>query len=171
MRRVGEHTGSRQFLLAHGSASALPPGLLTPSDPADTLACMIRESPARGFTLIELLVVLLLLGLAAALAAPALRTRKPGRTGLESLVSTARGTAVRRGETLYLQIAASGEWRLEGGASPPVKPLASGRLAPFTGLPLTLLLSPVGTCAFDARSGAAARTIQLDPLTCDIADP
>ncbi len=132
---------------------------------------MPREGPDGAFTLIELLVVLVLLGLAAALAAPALRPREPAGAGLETLVSTARETAVRRGETLSLQVAASGEWRLDGETPAQAKPLGSGRLAPFTGLPLTLLFSPVGTCAFDARSGAAARAIRLDPLACGIAAP
>jgi prepilin-type N-terminal cleavage/methylation domain-containing protein len=122
-----------------------------------------------GFTLIELLVVLVLLGMAAALAAPALRSVLPTRPGLSSLIPAARDAAARRGETVYLRVAESGEWRMEGAASSEAGPLATGRVDPFPGLPLTLVVSPLGSCAFDLRSAQAACSIRLDPLTCKVA--
>jgi prepilin-type N-terminal cleavage/methylation domain-containing protein len=125
----------------------------------------LRQS--GGFTLIELLVVLVLLGMAAALAAPALRSFRPPRPALSSLIPGARDAAARRGETVYLRIGASGKWRMEG-ASSGAGPLATGRVDPFPGLPLTLIVSPLGSCAFDLRSTDAARSIRLDPLTCKV---
>jgi prepilin-type N-terminal cleavage/methylation domain-containing protein len=128
----------------------------------------LRQS--GGFTLIEMLVVLVLLGMAAALAAPALRSLDPPRPALSSLIPGARDAAARRGETVYLRIAKSGEWRMEGAASSDAGPLASGRVDPFPGLPLTIIVSPLGSCAFDLRSTEAARSIRLDPLTCKVDD-
>jgi prepilin-type N-terminal cleavage/methylation domain-containing protein len=128
----------------------------------------LRQS--GGFTLIEMLVVLVLLGMAAALAAPALRSLDPPRPALSSLIPGARDAAARRGETVYLRIAKSGEWRMEGAASSGAGPLATGRVDPFPGLPLTIIVSPLGSCAFDLRSTEAARSIRLDPLTCKVDD-
>lgn len=124
-----------------------------------------------GFTLIELLVVLILLGLAAALAAPAFESFRPARPALSSLIPASRDAAARRGETVYLRIAESGEWRMDGAASSDAGPLATGRVDPFPGLPLTIVVSPLGSCAFDLRSTEAARTIRLDPLTCKADGP
>ncbi len=126
---------------------------------------------SEGFTLIEMLVLLVLLGMAAAVAAPALRSVLPARPALSSLVPAARDAAARRGETVYLRVAKSGEWRMEGAASSAAGPLATGQVDPFPGLPLTLVVSPLGSCAFDLRSTQAARSIRLDPLTCKIQRP
>jgi prepilin-type N-terminal cleavage/methylation domain-containing protein len=124
-----------------------------------------------GFTLIEMLVVLVLLGMAAALAAPALRSFRPARPAQGALIPGARDAAARRGETVYLRIAESGEWRMEGAASSDAGPLATGRVEPFPGLPLTIIVSPLGSCAFDLRSAQAAHLIRLDPLTCKVDGP
>jgi prepilin-type N-terminal cleavage/methylation domain-containing protein len=126
---------------------------------------------SKGFTLIEMLVVLVLLGMAAAVAAPAIRSVLPARPALSSLVPAARDAAARRGETVYLRVAESGEWRMEGAVSSDAGPLATGRVDPFPGLPLTLIVSPLGSCAFDLRSTQAARSIRLDPLRCKIQGP
>ncbi len=124
-----------------------------------------------GFTLIEMLVVLVLLGMAAAVAAPAIRSVLPRHPALSSLVPAARDAAARRAETVYLRVAESGEWRMEGAASSGAGPLATGRVDPFPGLPLTLIVSPLGNCAFDLRSTQAARSIRLDTLSCKIERP
>jgi prepilin-type N-terminal cleavage/methylation domain-containing protein len=123
-----------------------------------------------GFTLVEMLVVLVLLGMAAALAAPAVRSLRPPRPVLSSLIPNSRDAAARRGETVYLRIMASGKWRMEG-ASSGASPLATGQVDPFPGLPLTIIVSPLGSCAFDLRSTRAARSIRLDPLTCKVDGP
>ena len=123
-----------------------------------------------GFTLVEILVVLVLMGLAAALVAPALIAPRHD-SDLKTLLGSARDAAARRGEVVYLQIEPSGNWRLEGGASPLEGTLAAGRIKPFLTVPATLVVSPLGSCAFDVRSGAAARVVALDQLTCEIRAP
>ena len=127
----------------------------------------------RGFTLIEMLVVLVLIGVLAGLVGPALLPAKdePDPNALAPVIDAAREAAVRRSETVYLRIEASGAWRIDGGASLEEGPLASGRiddarLADGTGA--TLVVSPFGSCAFDVRSARAARTLPLDPLTCEL---
>ena len=129
-------------------------------------------SAARGgFTLLELVVVLVVLALAAALAAPALVRRPDARSGgLDALVLAAREAAARRGETMRLAIAGSGAWRLDGEASTAEAPIQSGEIESFPGLPFTLIVSPVGSCGFDARSAAADSAVRLDPLTCTLLD-
>jgi prepilin-type N-terminal cleavage/methylation domain-containing protein len=121
-----------------------------------------------GFTLIEMLVVMVLLAMAAALAAPAIRSVLPARTGLTSLLPAARDAAASRGETIYLRISETGEWRMEGASSTQAGPFATGHIDPVPGLPLTLVVSPQGSCAFDLRSSKAAGAIHLDPVTCKI---
>jgi prepilin-type N-terminal cleavage/methylation domain-containing protein len=123
-----------------------------------------RRARHRAFTLVEMLVVIVLLGLAVGLAAPALRAPRPAADGLATLLPVAREAAVRRGETVYLRVAESGAWRLEGASSAADGAFGSGRVAPFAGVPLTLVVSPLGSCAFDAPD--AGRALPLDPLTC-----
>jgi hypothetical protein len=108
--------------------------------------------------------VLALLALLVAVAVPALRRPPPPAAGLESLLPIAREAAVRRGETLRLRLAASGEWSLQGGTADGT--IAAGRVS-SGGADLTLVVSPLGTCGFD---GAAARApaLPLDPLTCEL---
>ena len=130
---------------------------------------MVRRS--KGFTLLELVVVLIVLSLAAALALPAL-SRTPDRRegGLSVLLTTSREAAARRGETIRLSIAASGQWRMEGMASAREAPIQAGQVDTFPGLPLSIIVSPVGSCGFDARSARSASAVHLDPLTCTIAE-
>ena len=121
--------------------------------------------------MIEMVVVLVLIGLTAALAAPALLRPARGESGFRHLVSTAREAAIRRGETVHLRIGASGEWRIEGSASAAPEVLLTGRVDPFYEHPLTVLLSPTGSCALDAASSVIAGDMRLDPLTCEVAQP
>lgn len=125
----------------------------------------------HGFTLIEVLVVLLLLGLAAALVAPIFLPRADAEHEIARLVRQTRDVAERRGETVHLTIATSGTWWMQGAASAAAGPLTGGRLEAFSGPPGTLVVSPIGTCAFDARSAAAAGAIAIDPLTCEVRAP
>ncbi|HEX6105606.1 MAG TPA: prepilin-type N-terminal cleavage/methylation domain-containing protein [Gemmatimonadales bacterium] len=126
---------------------------------------------ARGFTLLELVVVLIVLSLATALAVPALRRPTDHQeSGLGALILGAREAAARRGETMYLSVATSGDWKLEGGGPGGEAPIQTGEVEPFPGLPLTLIVSPVGSCGFDARSARAAAAVRLDPLTCTLLD-
>jgi len=123
----------------------------------------------RGFTLVEMLVVLTLLGLAAALVAPAiLPARHTDASQFAALVAASRDAALRRAEVMWLRVERSGTWRLDGDASAAQGAVATGRLdvAPAGGF--TLVISPLGSCAFDVRSDAAARAITLEPLTCEM---
>jgi len=125
-----------------------------------------------GFTLVEVLVVLILLGVVAGLVAPALRPPpRPDESGVAALVRRARQTAARRGETIYLGLSPTGAWRIDGAASLAEGALATGAVTDYAGPPATLVISPIGTCAFDLRSGAAASTVAIDVLTCEVLAP
>jgi type II secretion system protein H len=124
-----------------------------------------------GFTLLELVVVLMLMGLAAALVAPVLLPRHHDESALNALLASAREAAAHRGEVVRLHIEPSGQWRMEGAANPLEGTLATGRVQPFLTTPVTLTVSPLGSCAFDLRSAAAAGAVALDPLTCEIRTP
>src|SRR5207245_11192457 len=129
---------------------------------------MARRSPARpGFTLVEILVVLIMMGLAAALVAPALLAPHHHASTLNDVVAGARDAAARRGEVLYLSIEPTGRWRLEGGANPLEGTLAAGCDESLIAGRVTLIVSMIGSCAFDVRSAAAASSITLKQLTCD----
>jgi hypothetical protein len=110
---------------------------------------------------------MILLSLAAAIALPPLgRRTEPRRGELASLILLSQEAAARRGEAIHLEIAGSGVWTIQGSASRADGPIRAGRVDSFPGLPLTLLVSPVGSCGFDARSAQAAAEVRLDPLTC-----
>src|SRR2546426_8059701 len=131
-----------------------------------------RATPRRsGFTLIEMLVVLILMGLAAALVAPALLPHHHDQSALSALLGSAREVAARRGEVVYLHIDPTGQWRMEAGANPLAGTLATGSVPPFLTASGTLIASPLGSCAFHAPSAAAAAAVALDPLTCQIRSP
>jgi type II secretory pathway pseudopilin PulG len=126
-----------------------------------------------GFTLVEVTVVLVLLVLAAALVAPAFIFREEDNaSSLGSIVTGVQELAARRGETLQLQVAADGRWKVESAASVAEGDLARGHLeVEIEGAPFTLVVSPIGTCGFDVRSSHAARFIKVDPLTCEVDAP
>ena len=127
------------------------------------------DSSHEGFTLLEMVVVLVLLALAAVLAAPALGKREePRESELAALLTGAREAAARRGETIHLRISASGSWRIEGGGGGDTRAIQTGEVEPFAGLPLTVVVSPLGTCGFDASSATAAAGIALEPLSCTL---
>jgi len=127
-------------------------------------------TPRAGYTLIELLVVLLLMGLAVALVLPALRPPRRDESQLNSLLGQARAAAAARGERIYLRIAPTGEWRMEGGGSPLEGDVGRGRIESSVTGPVTFILSPLGSCALDARSAASAPGLRLDPLVCNISE-
>lgn len=123
----------------------------------------------RGFTLVEILVVLILMGLMAGLVAPSIigtRQSDDPASQLRELVRSASAAAVKRGEVVQLSLASSGQWELVGIASTPPDEIASGRLK-SSGTAMTVLFSPLGTCAPDLRSEQAAAALALDPIMCD----
>ncbi len=116
--------------------------------------------------------MLVLLGLAAALAAPAFLSRERApESQLAVIVRGARELAERRGEIVHLHVNSSGDWQVEGASSPAAGTLAEGRLDDFAGPRFTLVVAPIGTCAFDVRSAIAASVIAIDPLTCEVQAP
>jgi prepilin-type N-terminal cleavage/methylation domain-containing protein len=123
-----------------------------------------------GFTLVELLVVLVVMGLMVGLVAPAVvpRPAPDERGSLAPAIRFAREAAVRRSEIVHLRIDASGAWRVDGTSSSDDGPLATGRVERYDHGAATLVASPVGTCAFDARSARVGEALLLDPLTCEI---
>ena len=124
-----------------------------------------------GFTLIELLVVLAIMAIATALVAPAiLRPFRDDRAQLAGVVASAREIAAARGEIVYLRFDPSGQWHTEGGGSQISAAITHGQMRPLAQVPLTLIIAPTGSCAFNVRSiAAAAAAVTLDPLTCEIA--
>ena len=121
---------------------------------------------SRGYTVIEVLVVLLLMGLAAALVAPAF-VQHDERGALVTLIGEARRTAIHRAEGMALRIERSGAWRLDGLASTEAGAIAMGTLSPAPPLAVTLLFSPLGTCAPDVETARDAEALQLNPLLCE----
>jgi prepilin-type N-terminal cleavage/methylation domain-containing protein len=124
-----------------------------------------------GYTLIEMLVVLVIMGLAAGLVAPMLLrpTTYDRQRQLTAVVQAARTTAATRGEVIYVRIEPTGEWHMEGGGLAVEGDVARGRMDRLSTAPLTLIVSPIGSCSFDVRSTAAAAAIvKLDPLICEL---
>lgn len=121
----------------------------------------------KGYTLIEVVVVLVVMALAAGLVVPALTVRRHPTAGVIALIGEARAVAIRRAEAVYLRVEASGAWRMDGAASSRAGAIATGRLAPAPAVPLTLVFSPLGSCAPDVETAPAAEPLGLDPLTCE----
>ena len=117
---------------------------------------------SRGVTLLELLIVLVLMAVFAALVVPAVGRREgPVATADDALVSSARQTAVRRGEPLRLQLAASGTWSLTSQRDGAL--VDSGHI---TGerRSTSLLVDVLGGCVPTESTTSTATA--FDPLSC-----
>ena len=114
---------------------------------------------ARGFTLLEIVVTLVLLGLAAAMVAPAFRRDTSRDSDIRAVVASAREAAVRRAQTLVLHVDDRGAWRLT-----PVRDTASIRsgVLPESRETLTLRISPLGACFHEEPSIAP----KWDAIAC-----
>lgn len=112
-----------------------------------------------GFTLLEIVVTLVLLGLAAAMVAPAFRRDTSPEVDVRSLVAGARESAVRRAQTLVLRVDDRGAWRLTPIGD--TTSIGTGMLSEG-GQPLALVIGPLGTC-FNVGSVAAAN---WDAIAC-----
>ncbi len=111
-----------------------------------------------GLTLIEVVVVLVVLGLAAALVAPAVRTNAEPDEGLAAVRAAAREAAVRRAESLVLSVDERGAWRIV--ATRDTAAIASGRVSDGT-KQLRVRVSPLGACFYEGVG-----TGSLDAISC-----
>ena len=116
---------------------------------------------ASGFTLLEIVVTLVLLGLAAALLAPVFRIDSAPDEGFRTVLATTREAAVRRAQTMVLQVDARGSWRIS--APGDTSTLGSGRFTDGT-RDLRIRVNPLGACFNEGASGAVA----LDAVACAI---
>ena len=95
--------------------------------------------PARwteGFTLVEVVVVLVVMVISVAVVAPALIPRPPTtEDGIAEPLRTARRLALSRGETMYLDLTATGDWTIQGASS-----ASEGTLAPFADCLVVVLI-------------------------------
>lgn len=121
-----------------------------------------RTSRARraGVTLVELLVVLVIVGLATAVVAPAVRGPAEAGVTAEDPLRTAQQLAVQRGESVTLSLLSDGSWVATRSAQPD-DTIRHGRSTPtLTG---TLAMLPSGACLpvtlADARGA-------WDPIGC-----
>lgn len=126
------------------------------------------SSRRNGFTLLELIVVLALLALGAAIVGPGLLSSLPDEPSeARALIGSVRAAAVRRGETVRLQIDRSGAWQALVGTPPQMEVLMSGQLTTPPSSVMDLLFSSIGTCAPSVESAPAEVLATLDPLTCE----
>ena len=119
---------------------------------------------AGGFTLLEIVVTLVLLGLAAAMVAPAFRTETAPDEGFRSILALTREAAVRRSQTLVLQVDGRGAWRIA--ADGDSTPIADGRFTDGT-KELRIRVNPLGACFNDGAAG----TVGLDAIACTVSGP
>ena len=112
-----------------------------------------------GFTLLEIVVTLVLLGLATALVAPAFRTSSTPDAGLPSVLAATRETAVRRAQTLVLQVDDRGAWRIVAAGDSSL--LSTGRFTDGT-RDLRIRVNPLGACFNEGAPGIHG----LDAVAC-----
>lgn len=131
-----------------------------------------RCSPTPGFTLVEVVVVLVVLGLGAALVAPALLAPAREPTSITAVIGHVQDMAARRGETLRLEVTPAGSWQVFGTAAIDEGALEGGELFDAGRLgAFTLRVAPLGSCGPTLDSNAAGPRLPVDPLTCRVIVP
>lgn len=124
----------------------------------------VSREPRTGVTLLELIVVMALLGLVLAIAAPSfLVPERPSSNELTEVVSTARRTAVLRGEPVTLTIQTNGGWRIDPAAGASRDAIATGSLADAVGK-VRVHLTPLGACVLEPMAGTSR--ISWDAISC-----
>jgi prepilin-type N-terminal cleavage/methylation domain-containing protein len=142
---------------------------MNPSLPADSFRDRGAARPGRparapaGITLLELVVVLAVMGLAAALVAPATVTRVSDASTLTAVVDAGRANAIGRAQSLALTVGATGEWALR-----PLPPddsvlVLAGVLEERPPRALRIILGPLGNCTAMDASGAS---LAWDAVRC-----
>jgi prepilin-type N-terminal cleavage/methylation domain-containing protein len=140
-------------------------------DPAARWAAARRpRGPTPGFTLAEIVVVLVVLGLAAALVAPALiPPQREAPASLTAVIEHVQDMAARRGETLVLEVSANGSWRVVGTAAIDEGPLEAGALSEQGDLGgFALRVAPLGSCGPTLDGDPGDTGPALDLLTCRV---
>ncbi len=138
-----------------------------------------RGDCESGFTLLELIVVLALMGLAMAVVAPSFVLRPPSPDeSVQRVVSSARRVAMRRAQTVTLEIDGGGSWRVRADARDVPEVLLNGELGQSLPGGVHLRITPFGMCLPEQRSGddgqrmtgsgASGRGSVFDPLTCSL---
>lgn len=150
----------------------------------------VTVTPTRrrdAFTLLELIVVLALMGLGVAIVAPSLVLRPPSSDeAVRRVVASARRVAMRRAQTVSLDIGADGVWRVAGADRDSAEILLSGELDERPRQDVHLRITPLGLCLTDRRTtdsgsrlavngerstdtepaAGAGSDLAFDPLTC-----
>lgn len=128
---------------------------------------------APGFTLLEVVVVLVIVGLGATLVVPALSpSTEEGRAALPVVIRHVQDMALRRGETLLLDVSPGGHWDVFGSVSLEDGAVAAGEIS--EGRPahaFTLRVAPLGSCGLTLDSDSVGPPPDLDPLTCRVRSP
>jgi prepilin-type N-terminal cleavage/methylation domain-containing protein len=115
----------------------------------------------RAFTLVEILVVLVLLGIAAAIVAPALIPPARPEATIATVLDATRRVAIRRAESVTVRVATTGAWQVTGDASPAAGTLLAGTLGSPIPASVIVHVSPLGICTVDGPAGAP-----VDALRC-----
>jgi len=117
-------------------------------------------------------VVLILLGLGAALVAPALVAPSGPSATLQRILIQSQELAMRRAETVVLEVTAAGEWTVFGASSEEEGALAQGELE---GDPppqdFSLRIAPTGSCGLDLKTDTGPWRPDLDLVTCRLLTP
>lgn len=99
----------------------------------------------RGVTLLELIVALALLGVMAALVAPAMIAPERRAPDVAGVIRSARSMAIARAQPLVLRVSDAGEWSLRPLPPNDAEALAAGHVSSSDG-PFALQLTPLGGC-------------------------
>lgn len=143
----------------------------------------------RAFTLLELVVVLAIIGLGIAVVAPSLVLRPPSsEESMKRVVASARRVAMRRAQTVTLDVDDNGVWRVAGAGRDTPEVLLRGELDERPLREVHLRITPLGLCLSEARGAgsgqqaagsgqreagtgngypaAVSGSVSFDPLTC-----
>lgn len=121
---------------------------------------VMRHTRPKGFTLLEITVILVIVAVTAALVAPAFRRGAAPNDSIVTLVAGARELAVRRGQTLVLQVSGDGTWRLtpDGDTST----LGAGTAEP-NGTAFRIRVTALGACF---NEGSGGKAVDWDAVAC-----
>lgn len=140
--------------------------------PRTSLPRRLKVRRQNGVTLVELLVVLVLMGIAAALVAPAVRSPRPLAESIagaplspvDGVINAARRLAIGRGQPLALRIANDGVWSVV--AADTGDPVDAGRVSGALAWLPTLRIDALGRCTLRAGALPPDGRRTWDPLAC-----